>query len=257
MKRLLLSALLLLVFALCAAAQTTTTPSVNVFRLGDREVSIPPPAGFVEAASRSEAVRKFFETAEAPMLDFLAAYLPAQLMEQLERGETREMDFYTRVAVSKRLREVNYSPQDFSKLVATLRSDGMKALDFNSPEIRALLKQQNEKLSELLQQHMQTDLSQPTSLGEIENTANTYGKLLLVKVTYERDDIRKEKMLLSGACAVRVGERLVWVYTYKAFNSEKDADELRAFTKRWLAEIVRANPSAPSAPAGRRETNTP
>ena len=240
MRRLLWSTLLLVSFALCAAAQTPA-PSDRVFKLGDREVSIPPPEGFVEAASRSAELRKFFEAAEAPMLDFLAAHIQAAVMEQFARGELPDLDFYTKVAVSKRLREVTYSREEFSKLVATISSDSPRLLDFDSPEMRALLKQQSKNVSAVIQEHMQASLSKAVSLGEIERTANSYGRLSLTKVTTELGDTRQEKLLLSGGCAVLVRGRVVWVYTYKTFNSERDADELRAFTKRWLAEILRAN----------------
>lgn len=214
-----------------------------LFGLGDREVSVPTPEGFVEAASRNGAVRRFFEAAEAPAFDFLGAYLPARVLEQFERGEhVPGLGFYGRGAVAGGLREVAYSQEDFSKLVAALSEDDRKAIDLNGPEIRALLKQQNRKLSDLLRGRLRTELSQSVGLGEIERTADSHGRLLLTKAAFERDGTRTEKLLLSGDCAVRVRGRLVWVFTYKVFNSEKDAEDLRAFTKQWLAEIVRANP---------------
>jgi hypothetical protein len=242
MKQLFRTALLLVAFAFCAAAQTPAPAlSADVFKLGDREVSIPPPEGFVEAASRSAPMKKFFETAEPHQLDFLAAYVPAQVMEQITRGERPVLAFYTRVAISKNLRGVVYSQADFSKLVATLHANSAKALDINSPEMRAMLKQQSKDVSALRKEHVGVDLSQPVRLGEIERTASSYGTLELVKATFVHGDTRKERMVLSVACVVRVRERLLLVYTYKLFNSEADADTLRDFTKRWVADILRAN----------------
>ena len=241
MRRLLQSSLLLFALAAVAAAQTPA-PAGNLYRMGDRTVSIPPPEGFVEATSRSETVKKFFEATEAASLDLLAVHLSAGDMEKIARGEFSDLGFYTKVSVSKALRAAATSQQNFSELVAYLRANNAKVFDLKSPEMQSQLRQQNKGLSDLMKEDSRLDLSQPVNLGEIESTANSYGTLLLMKVKFSRGDKQAERMMVAGASAVRVGDRLVWIYTYKNFESEKDADALRAFTRRWLADIIRANP---------------
>ena len=160
----------------------------------------------------------------------------------MDLGPT-DLGFYTKVSVSKNLRAVDSSQQHFSRLVETLRANSSKFLDFNRPEMRAQLKHQNKGLSELLKENAQMDLSQPVKLGEIESTPNSFGLLLLIKVKFGvGGGQQKETMMVAGSSAVRVRSRIVWVYTYRVFNSDKDADELRDFTRRWLGEILRANP---------------
>lgn len=230
-----------LLFALAGAAAAQAPPE-GTYRMGDREVSIPPPAGFVEATSRSAFVKRFFDATEAPALDLLAVHLPAEDVAKLARGESPALNLYTKVSVSKNLRAVDSTPEYFSQLVAYLRANSSKVFDFNRPELRAQLKHQNKGLSEVLKEQAQLDLSQPVNLGEIVNTPNSFGILVLMKTKFEAGGKQAEKMLVAGTSAVRVRGRVVWVYTYKGFDSEKDADELRAFTRRWLADIVRANP---------------
>ena len=239
MKKLLPALLLLAALAAAAAAQA---PSGDTYRLGDREVSIPPPAGFVEATSRSPFVKKFFEATEAPALDLLAVHLTTADMEKIARGEYSNLGFYTKISVSKNLRVRDVSQEYFSRLVATMRANSEKLLDFNRPEMRAQLKHQNKGLSDLLKENAQMDLSQPVKLGEIEGTPNSFGLLMLIKVTFGTGGEQNETMMVVGSSAVRVRGRVVWVYTYRAFKSDRDADELRAFTQRWLADILRANP---------------
>ena len=238
-KQLLLSVPLLFTFALCAAAQT---PAGDSYRMGSREVSIPPPAGFVEATSRSEAIKRLFEATEAPALDLVAVHVPSDVMERVGRGEPREFDLYTKVSVPKGLRGKDFSRADLASLVRYLRSNAGKVFDLKGPLMQKQMKHQNKGLTDLLKEDTRLDLSQPVNLGEFESTPDSYGTLLLMKVNFKSGSYQKEGLLAAGASALRVRNRLVWIYTYRKFDSEKDADELRAFTKRWLAEIRRANP---------------
>lgn len=246
--------LTLLIFAAGAAHAPAQTPraqqqppqpasgaSEHLYRLGDHDVSIPPPEGFVEAASRSEELKKFFEATEAKELDTLAVHLPAEVMEKVARGEHPFLEFYTKVSVSKQLRSMDQSQADFSGIVSYLRANNAKLFNLKSPEMQSQLKQQNKNLTELLKSDAKFDLSQPVSLGEIESTENSYGVLMLMKLKLNVGDEQLEKMIIGGTSAVRVKNRLVWIYTYRVFNSEKDSDVLRDFTKRWLADILRAN----------------
>jgi hypothetical protein len=237
-----LLALLLLLASACAAAAQTPAPPADAYALGDRKVFIPPPAGFVEATSRSEKIKKFFAATESPELDLLAVHLPAADMERMARGEVFDLGFYTKVSVSKRLRAADSPREYFAQLVAHLRANSPKVLDFKRPEMQSQLKHMNKGLSEMLKENAEIDLSQPVNLGEIQNTARSFGLLLLLQVKFAAGGAQTEKMLVAGTSAVWVRDRIVWVYTYRAFNSDKDADDLRAFTRRWLAEIVSANP---------------
>ena len=252
MKSLLL--VLLTFFVVCAAHAAAQAPraqqqqqqpapnaSEHLYKMGEKSVSIPPPEGFVEATSRSEEVKKFFEAAEVEAMDMLAVHVPSEIMAKIERHEYPDFEFYTKVSVSKSFRDVAQSQDDFSKIVAYLRENNAKVFDFKSPEMQSQLQKQSKSLSELLKEDTRFDLSQPVSLGEIESTPDSFGLLLLTKVKFQIGGEQKEKMLVSGASAVRVKSRLVWIYTYKVFNTDKDSDILKDFTKRWLADILRAN----------------
>ncbi len=230
--------LLLLTFALAAAPAPAQGPS-NVYKMGDQSVFIPAPHGFAEATSRSPAVKQFFEATEAPALDLLAVHVPNDVMAKIERGQYEDLDFYTKVSVSKSLRAGGTTPAFFADMVSHLRASHIKLL--NGPAMMEQRKHQNKALTELLREETRFDFANPVSLGDIESTPNSYGALILMKVSFKSGAETSQKTLASGVCAVLVKGRPVWVYTYKVFNTDKDAEDLRAFTKRWLGEIVRAN----------------
>lgn len=236
----------LLLLAACAprtAAQAQAqAPPANLFHLGSVDVSVPPPAGFVEASSRSSVVKELFLATESTQLDLLAVHVPADEMERISRGEYRGLEFYAKVSVSKALRVTNSTREDYAKFIAYLRSNSSKVFDLKSPRMREQLRHQNEGLTEVLKEKTTVDFSQPVNIGEIEDTPDSHGLMMLMKVAFQSGAERKEKMVVAGVSSVLVKNRIVFTYTYRDYKSESDADELRAFTKRWLAEILRANP---------------
>lgn len=232
--------LLLLLLALTPGAAAAQAQE-HSYRLGDKTVAVPPPAGFVEATSRSETVKKFFSATEAAELDLLAVHVPADVMGRIERGAAPDLLFFTKVSVSKQLRGHAATPEFFAGLAAYMRANNAKLFDMNSPEMRAQMKRQSKNLTDLLKERTAVDLSQPVLLGELEGTPNSFGTLVVMTFNFQSGGQQARRTLVSGISAVRVKERVLWVYTYKAFNSDKDADDLRAFTKGWLADIIRAN----------------
>src|SRR5947207_15380975 len=95
--------LLLLTFAAGATqARAQASPS-QLYRFGEREVSIPAPEGFVEATSRSETVKKIFEATQPPALDLLAVHLPSAVMEKIPRGDYPDLALYAKSSRSKQL----------------------------------------------------------------------------------------------------------------------------------------------------------
>ncbi|MBV9927603.1 MAG: hypothetical protein JOZ96_21475 [Acidobacteria bacterium] len=232
--------LLLAALAAGAAAQAPapTTRAADAYLLGNREVIIPAPAGYVESTSRSERIKEFFAKTEGPGSDFLASHHSAEDMERILRGEKFDFGIYTKVSIPKRLRATDITRKDFPRVVAGLRANSPRALDLKNPEFQAELKRLNQRLDEKL---MRLDLSQPVSLGEFLNTADAFGMLILMNFKIKGVNGERERVMVGSVSLVWVRDRVLQVYTYKNFHTEQDADDLREFTKRWLAEIIRAN----------------
>lgn len=221
--------------------KTTPIESKIPYQLGNKRIIIPSPQGFVEAASKIEAVKTFFSATEDPNLDLLAVHLPEEIVDKVKGGKIDRLAYYTKVSVSKRLRERDFSQSDFSGLVSNIQTNSAKVFDLNSPGNKLALNNLNKNLSNLSGQDVQIDFSTPVNLGEIVKTPEQYGALLLVKTKTHIEGKEEELILLAGASLIRVRERLIFVYTYRAFNSDKDIEIIRGFTRQWLDEIVKAN----------------
>lgn len=213
------------------------------YRLGTKSVLIPAPEGYEEASSQIDDVRRFFEATEAPDLDLLAVHVPVDILERLKTGERFNLSLYTKVSVPKRLREIDISLSDFSKRVSALQGNSAKVFDFTSPEMKAILQGNNKSMSDFFEREAKMDLSQPVNLGEIAKTDESYGVLLLFKVKFEIDGKQEELFVLGGVSMVRIKQRLVFIYTYRRFNSNEDAELIRNFTKQWLGQIIKVNQS--------------
>lgn len=212
-----------------------------VVQLGTKSVVLPSPEGFGEAASQLEIVKRFFTATEDPNLDTLAVHMPFETIERLKKGEIFDLPFYTKVSIAKKNRQLEYSSKDFSTLVAHMQAQGGRILDLDSPEMKAKAKAQNKTLSDLLKQDVTLDFSQPVNLGVIEQTQNSYGVLMLVKVRFQSASAQNERLMVGSAVLTRLNHRLIYVYTYRFADTKEDTEILRDFTRKWLSQILKAN----------------
>jgi len=227
-----------------ALAQAPKTKAAT-FQLGTQVLTIPAPAGFEEAASQFEQIKTHFTTTEAPDNDMLAIYLPSADCDKLRAGEFGPFSFYTKVSIRRAVREQDYPTDRFAQLVATFRQNGAQILDVNGPLMKAATERLDKSLTELSKQETQVDLSQPVNLGEFDTRPDVYSVMLLLNFTTTTADGQTTVPILGGLSYIRVKQRLVYVYTYRRYNSKADAAILRAFTTDWINQILAANRNSP------------
>jgi hypothetical protein len=231
---------ILLALSASAIAQTPKTESA-VFQLGDQLTRIPAPDGFEEAASQFEAIKNQFTSTEAPENDMLAVHLPRADCERLRAGEFGPFNFNTKVSVRRVIRDQAYSAERFANLVSTFRKSSSQILDVNSSTMKSALKRVENSLSEISKQDTQVDLSQPVNLGEFDTRPNVYSVMLVLNFKTKSGDKEVSTPILAGLSYVRVGQRLIFVYTYRKYISAIDVEVLRDFTRKWIGQILAAN----------------
>jgi len=223
-----------------AVAQTQKT-GVTTFPLGNQLTVIPAPDGFEEAASQFEFIKDHFSRTEALDNDMLAVHLPRGDCDKLRAGESAPLNFYTKVSIRKAIRDEDYSAERFADLVATFRKTGSHVLDVNSPTMKGAVQQLDKGLSEINKKETRVALSQPVNLGEFDTRPNVYGVILMISFTSKSGDSKVTLPLVAGLSYVRVKQRLIYVYTYRRYNSVADVEVLRDFTRQWLGKILAAN----------------
>ena len=237
---LILSGLLLFLVNGSVAAQAGKTDPLT-FQLGNTVITIPAPRGFEEAASQFERIRDNFTQTEDPGNDMLAVHVPRGDCERLRRGEFGPLNFYTKISVLKVIRGVDYSADRFALLVTHFRKNGSQVLDMNSPRMKATVAHLNAGLSKLNKEQTQVELSQPVNLGEFDTRPNIYSVMLFLTFKTQTSEGERVVPIVAGLSYVRVKQRMIYVYTYRRYESTTDVETLRDFTKQWIGQILAAN----------------
>lgn len=208
-----------------------------VYRLGTRRVTIPPPGGFAEALSQSELLSNLLQATEDPKNELLAAHLPVEVLSRLKNKEPTEFNFYTKVSVSKLAKTHDVTEKEFADLILYFESTSPPVLDINGPVMKSAVQRLRRGLSSVSGTEVPMELGQPQTLGSFEKTGDVYSFMLLMPLKIAAG----ETPLLCGVSIVKVKRRMLFVYTYRKFTSEKDAEVLRIFTREWVRQILAAN----------------
>jgi hypothetical protein len=241
----------LVIFPAVASGQSASSGSPParkaeplVIKLGTKSVSIPAPQGYEEATSQFPSLMELFTKTEDAGNDMLAVYVPAEVAATMRAngGNYQGLSvFHAKIAVDKELRNKDCSPADFAQFVSMIQSQ-QKALRADNPIIRGRVKELEKALGKLDTGVTKYDVAETELLGVIENTPNVYSMLMFVRLRVEADGEKRNLPRLCALTALRVNQRLLYVYTYRVFNSSADADTLEKFTRDWIAQIIAANP---------------
>lgn len=227
-----------------AAVFAQRSASTDVYQIGSQKIVIPPPANFVEAASQFPSVKNAFTATEAAGNDMLAVHISIADAELLKKGESKQPDVYTKVSVSKRMRETNMTAADFTAFLKVFKQQFPVITDPNGKDIKNVLEKASKYSTEQSGAETVFSLSQPINLGEIVNLPNAFGTVLLMEIKVAAEGKETAAPLVGGMSVVRTRGKMLFVYTYRNYKNAKDIEELKSFTKNWINQIALANQSA-------------
>lgn len=223
-------------------AQTTdSTAATSAFQIGNKRVVVPPPANFVEATSQIPRVKEYFAATEAAGNELLAVHITSEDFELFKKGEYKDLDFYTKVSVSSQLKNSVTTQAGFADFVRVFKTNFPALSDPNGREMKTVLGKLSENLSKLGNEKTTFSLSQPLNLGTFIETPNAYGLILLAQVKFAANGKEDARSILGGMSAIRVRDKILFVYTYKRYEKEQDIADLKAFSKTWINQIALAN----------------
>lgn len=220
-----------------AGSPAPSRPGAMTYQLGTRSVVVPYPDGFLEASTQSDAIARLFTTTEAPENEMLAVHLPAEVLAKVKRGEESELSFYTKISVLRRYKALTITDNDFAGIVASFTATSDRVLDIDGPEMKKIEKDINSGLSELSGENVDLKFDQPINLGYFQKTKDVFSTMLVLRLKNRSD----RKPLLCATSFVKVNQRLLFVYTYRKYESSKDIEILQEFTRGWIKQILAAN----------------
>lgn len=240
MIRQLLAAAFIVILAATVNSQEHVKKGFSV-RLGNVQVAIPPPEGFEEASSQFDRVKESFTATEAPTNDMLAVFLPTSICEQYRQGNQPSLTFYTKVSVLKAQRETSFSAEDLASVAAEFRKNGIQAMDPKGPRMKAQLEHMEQGLSNLNSQATNIEMSKPINLGEFDVRPNVYSVLLFINLKVASESGSSVRPMLAGMSFVRVNNRMVYLLTYRLYQSKADVETLTSFSRKWNTMVLAAN----------------
>ncbi|HSS19607.1 MAG TPA: hypothetical protein VLL54_06005 [Pyrinomonadaceae bacterium] len=238
--RIICASALVFVIAASGFSQTEKVDPTR-FQFGDQVITIPAPEDFEEAASQFPTVKNVMTRTEAQGNDMLAVHLPHADCEKLRAGESVAFNFYTKVSARSAIRESDYPAAHFAELIAEFRKTRTQVLDVNGAEMKSLLERLNQSLSDLTKSDAKVDMNQPIYLGEFDTRPNVYSSMILMTIKSNIGDGGKDTVIAAGLTFLRVKQRLIYVYTYRRYESKADIETVRDFTKKWVGQILAAN----------------
>lgn len=204
-------------------------------------IAIPDPEGFEEVTERFEKLKTLFRASEPPENDLLGGYLPVSDCDLLRRGENAPFTYYAKAAVLRIGREHLISPSYFEEMVAYFRNNDETLMDPDSPKMKAMIQQMDQALSKGSSKEIKLDLSQPKNLGAFDVRPNVYSVMLLMSLKVESGGTLKTLPVAATLTYLRVKEKVIFVYTYRKYQSKTDVETLRGFTTKWTNSILAAN----------------
>jgi hypothetical protein len=223
--------LLILVCAVFSSAQSS-----DQYQFGNRQITIPAPDGFTNVYGRFPQVTKRFNATEDPGNNVLASHVPDYFVEKLEESENIDLDFYTKVSVSKSARSTPVTLEHYKAVVHDLEENFESYMNPDGELIKQVEKNSEKGLAGIGTKS-RIDMTSTKSLGFFEKNEHVFSAMS-VHSTNISGRMVKTLMTLS---VMYVKQRLFYVYVYKMFPDDYAAKDLVTFTRRFTAGIVAAN----------------
>jgi len=236
-KLTLLLPLLLLLGWQAAAQQAVTEPTVETFQLGNVNVKVPAPDGFIGIMSTLDKVVARLRATEAPGNDMLTSHIAKDLLPKYQTNQEQDLDVYTKISVIRSTRTVEITPTMFGEIRTGFENQIDAMLTPDSAVIKSVQGNTGKALSELWGKDTTVKVNEPRNLGFFERSSNTISAAVFLNF-----DINGRKFsTLATMSMVHVKKRVIAVFTYKMNPKAEDIDFLRSFAKAFNAKIVAAN----------------
>ena len=239
MKAPLFVALVTLLYATGASAQTTPEPATNSdsFEIGSRTIRLPPPSGFTKIGRQHRRILSVQEASEPAKSEIAAVHLPTDQLSNYKTNSYKQPDFFTKVSISRIGRDEDITAESFLAAGAFIENEFSRLTD---PRGRSVLAEQfyvSKNLSELLNNRTVVKWDQPVNLGVFTKSDRVHSTLTLISLSANTTHFK----FLGTVSLVNVNMRLLYVYVYKSNPVEEDLEMIREFTRKWTASIVEAN----------------
>ncbi len=226
------------IFTLSLVAYAQTSGPAVVVSVGQQSIKLPTPFGYVNAWENYSKLRTAFEINETEGNQMLAVYAPLGAVPVLDSGKYLGFPRYSRVSVSKRLADSDFSEAQFGQFVDSFEK-AVKAM-YKSDGLGT--QKVVEEIKRDLKKYQGTDgafeLKEPKYLGQTSRTKKAFTCAAIMTV----GAFGKNVPVYNTTALVLVRRRILFVYFYAKIEAEGDLNAFNAETQKMVDAILAANP---------------
>ena len=149
----------------------------------------------------------------------------------------------------KSRREITSSNEDMASFVAEFRKNRTVILDPDGPLLTSVMENLSRQISEASSKEIKYAVDSTQYLGEFDVRPEVYSTMVFV--TYKKDGDGTETMraMVGSMTVLKVRTRIINIAVYRTLSSPAAVKtelkpaviELKAFTTKWVNEILAAN----------------
>lgn len=238
-----------LTLALSITVISILTGYADTFTIGDKQIVVPAPKGFVPITEEMTAVSRYVQQMVDPMNDTLAYYISESDIPIAMAGEIPPLEHTFILKVNKELRKVMVGTKDFTKLKQTVKEQNEKIFDKVRSQISENMKQMSEGVSQEFDIKFAMTVSQVVPLDPHyeEENAMAYSMYLNYGVTAEDED--ESGIVSATSTFLNASGIVLFLYSY---GPKDDLEWTRSASNNWATSVMTSNARPPRRSSGGR-----
>ena len=236
---------LALLLGLAAEAAGAIVGAPMVVKVGGTPLRLPEPAGFVRYDGKSGEVDQIGSNLSPSSNRILAAFGQASDLEEVARSGFPELTRHFAAQANRSAENVTFTAEAFAELQKALHAqiDGLQ--NKTLPHFAVTEAMACSVLSERLKSHVDVRLKLGASfpLGVLAETRDSTSFSIMVKYAASGAALQEpvELTTVVGTCAMRVRDRLIYLYATSAYYDASDTEWVQQQLKSWRDDVLAAN----------------
>lgn len=237
MKRILYSWLITAIIAIALGTVTAqAAKTIIVSTLGNATIRLPAPSGFADPSEDSPRLASLARTLTPPSNIAMALFISRADIGQIGKGQLK-MDRYMMVQGYGKTQYQNITAHDFKKFKHVLTTQQESLSKKATEGANKHFKNVQGNLEKITRSRVDIKIGEVVPLGIFHEDKYSIGMAMYTKIKSRG----KEETKIIIATTALIKGKLVFLYVYSKYRSEKDLNWAKQKAKQWLYQVKRAN----------------
>jgi hypothetical protein len=223
----------------CAQALASADPTFIAADIGNREITLPGPPGYVEITIHRERVRRLMEAGLPPENRHVATFAPPSGAKSVDVGGSLHQ-----WAIVQVVRSIEYKAidaQQFQGLRTSARSGWVEALKRVEKRLGRLSDETSERIAEELDVEVTLGADKAAPIGLFLDRSNAIGMAMLMRSETKTSEETRQGVTLWTLTFLHVKDRVICLYLYHDQVRPNEVDLLKKASVAWADAVQAAN----------------